>query len=78
MVVRKAETEHRFGGNDYLGFEHLTVVPFQRQMIETSMLSPRELEWVNAYHAECHRKLKPMLSGADLEWLDAACAPITA
>jgi hypothetical protein len=76
MVVREAETAHRFGGKRYLGFEHLTVVPFQRALVDVSLLSASEIAWVDAYHAECERKLAPMLEGSDLQWLRAACEPL--
>lgn len=76
MVVREARTEHAFGGKRYLGFEHLTVVPFQKALLELPLLSEGELLWLNAYHAECFDKLAPKLDGADLEWLTAACAPV--
>lgn len=78
MVVREVQTEHAFGGKRYLGFEHLTIVPFQRALIDLNILSKSEIAWVDAYHAECERKLAPMLDGADLQWLRAACAPLVA
>lgn len=78
MVVRKVATENAFGGKQYLGFEHLTLVPFQKALLELPLLSEAELRWLNEYHAECFRKLSPSLEGADLEWLTAACAPIEA
>ena len=40
------------------------------------MLDPEELIWLNCYHAHVLAKIGPTLSGADLEWLRNACAPI--
>lgn len=76
MAVRKASTEHAFGGKQYLGFEHLTVVPFQRELLDLALLSAAEVSWINRYHAECLSKLAPMLCGDDLAWLTRACMPI--
>jgi len=40
------------------------------------MLDADELGWLNCYHAHVLAKIGPNLSGADLEWLQAACAAI--
>ena len=37
---------------------------------------PEELAWLNAYHADVLAKIGPSLSGDDLAWLEAACAPL--
>jgi Xaa-Pro aminopeptidase len=39
-------------------------------------MSPKEIEWVNAYHAEVWDKVSPRLDGAALEWLRASTAPL--
>ena len=35
LVVKKATTPNSFGSKPYLGFEHLSMVPFQRRMVPT-------------------------------------------
>ncbi len=40
------------------------------------MLDPEELIWLNCYHAHVMARIGPKLSGADLDWLRDACAPI--
>lgn len=52
VKVVKAETKYRFGGKDYLTFEPITVVPLQRKMIDASMLTAKEIEWLNKYHSK--------------------------
>jgi Xaa-Pro aminopeptidase len=42
------------------------------------MLEPEELAWLNCYHAHVLAKLGPQLQGAELEWLQQACAAIEA
>jgi Xaa-Pro aminopeptidase len=59
-----------------LSFETLTFVPFDRRLILRGELSPGEKRWLDAYHAEVLEKLAPRVSGATLEWLKDACAPI--
>ena len=59
-----------------LGFETLTFAPIDRRLIEPSLLTGAELEWLNSYHADVVDKIGPRLEGEELEWLKQACAPI--
>ena len=61
---------------EMLGFETLTFAPIDRRLIDVEMLEPEELVWLNCYHAHVLARIGPKLSGADLAWLQAACAPI--
>jgi len=60
----------------YLGFETLTLVPIDRALVDIALLSAEERAWWNAYHARVAEVLTPQLAGADLAWLEAACAPL--
>jgi Xaa-Pro aminopeptidase len=64
------------GTREMLGFETLTLVPFDRRLIDPGLLTLDELAWLNAYHAEVRRKIEPRLKGTDPSWLRAATAPI--
>ncbi|KAF0115925.1 MAG: Xaa-Pro aminopeptidase [Rhodobacteraceae bacterium] len=59
-----------------MSFETLTFVPFDRRLILRAELSPGEVRWLDAYHAEVLEKLGNRVSGATLGWLKGACAPI--
>jgi Xaa-Pro aminopeptidase len=61
---------------EMLGFETLTFAPIDRRLVDAEMLDPEELVWLNCYHAHVLAKIGPTLSGADLDWLQRACAPI--
>jgi Xaa-Pro aminopeptidase len=61
---------------EMLGFDTLTFAPIERRLVDTSMLSAKELDWLNAYHAEVLDKIGPQLSSEDRVWLEAACAPL--
>ncbi|XP_059160080.1 xaa-Pro aminopeptidase 1-like [Physella acuta] len=52
MKVIKAVTKHKFGGKDFLTFEPITLVPIQRKMIDASILTAKETEWLNNYHSK--------------------------
>ncbi|WP_213982090.1 aminopeptidase P family protein [Sphingomonas sp. dw_22] len=59
-----------------LGFETLTFAPIERTLIKPSLLTSRELEWLNAYHAQVLAVVGPLLSGDERLWLVGKCAPI--
>jgi len=48
-------------GNDYLGFQTLTVVPYDRNLIQTSLLSREEIDYINLYHKRVYETLSPIL-----------------
>ncbi|ORX52863.1 Creatinase/aminopeptidase [Hesseltinella vesiculosa] len=78
LLVREAETPHNFGDRGYLGFEHVTLVPLGLNLIDIDLLSPGEISWINAYHAETREKLSPHLANdADaLAWLERETSPL--
>jgi Xaa-Pro aminopeptidase len=57
-------------------FETLTLAPIDRRLIDVPMLSPAEIEWLNAYHARVNREVRAHLDEADRQWLDAATAAV--
>ncbi|MFA5969974.1 MAG: aminopeptidase P family protein [Sphingomonas sp.] len=59
-----------------LGFETLTFCPIERSLIVAELLSPHERQWVDDYHARVLAMLAPQMSGDDLAWLKAKCAPL--
>jgi Xaa-Pro aminopeptidase len=61
---------------EMLGFETLTFAPIERRLIVKEMLSPQELAWLNAYHAQVVERIGPTLDGDDRAWLEEACAPL--
>lgn len=71
LIVKEVKTLHNFGGAKYFGFEHITMVPIQTKLIDTTLMSPAEIAWVNTYNKECHDTLAPLLSDDQhaLEWL---------
>jgi Xaa-Pro aminopeptidase len=64
------------GTREMMGFETLTLVPFDRRLIEVKLLSPQELAWLNFYHGEVRRSIEPHLRSADRPWLRHATAAI--
>jgi len=76
LVLVTAPEAIEQGTREMLGFETLTLVPFDRRLIDVAMLTRQELQWLNAYHATVRREIEPHLKGADRPWLRHATAPI--
>ncbi len=45
---------------EMLGFETLTHCPIDRRLVQADMLSRRELDWLNDYHAQVRLLLIPL------------------
>ena len=73
VVVREAEV-NEYGR--FLCLEPLTLVPYDRDAIDPALLSSRDVELLNDYHAKVYAALSPYLSGDELAWLREATAPI--
>ncbi|KAM4108364.1 hypothetical protein ACB094_03G039800 [Castanea mollissima] len=69
LYVKEADTPNRFGGVGYLGFEKLTFVPIQSKLIDLSLLSAVEVDWLNHYHSQVWEKVSPLLDGSARQWL---------
>lgn len=60
----------------FFGFETLTRVPLERNCIETSLLSPDERAWIDAYHQQVYTDLAPRLTPEECDWLKAKTRPL--
>ncbi|CAM1510300.1 Fc.00g006350.m01.CDS01 [Cosmosporella sp. VM-42] len=58
IIVKEVKTRHTFGDKPFLGFEHVTMVPYCRNLIKADMLTDTEKSWINGYHAEILEKTR--------------------
>ena len=74
-LVKKAdEFPQHPGGKGWLCFEELTLIPFDRTLIDKNMLSAEELNWLYDYHGRVFSEISPMLDNTeDSQWLTWAC-----
>lgn len=77
VVVTEAE-DIDGGERPMMGFEELTLAPIDRRLIEASMLSKPELDWLNAYHARVWQEISPLIDAETKAWLKDATKAITA
>ena len=74
-VVKKAEgyKEHP-AGKQWLCFETLTMIPFDRRLIDRKILSSDEVKWLDEYHRKVLLEISPLLENPkDVHWLKWAC-----
>ncbi|MBU6449866.1 MAG: M24 family metallopeptidase, partial [Rhodospirillales bacterium] len=74
LLVQKADFPA--AKKQFLKFETLTLAPFDRALIEPSLLPRESLDWLNDYHAHVRAALSPYLPVKALTWLNEATAPI--
>ena len=66
-------SEAEVQGSPFYGSESLTYIPFDKRLIELSLLSPQQLQWLQAYYQQILEKIAPTLPPAEAEWLKAVC-----
>lgn len=59
-----------------LGFETLTLVPFDLRLVNPELMSDAEISWLNSYHAGVRHAIMPFLSDQEISWLIAATRQI--
>ncbi len=57
-------------------FETISFVPIDRGLIKKSLLSNKEILWLNKYHTEVYKKINYYLSSAEKTWLKEATKEI--
>lgn len=63
-------------GKKMLGFEPITLTPFDLRLVDRDLLNETELAWLNNYHQKVLGTIGPLLEGKELEWLQNATRPI--
>ena len=74
LVVQ--EEEIAGGDREMLSFETITLAPFDRSMVEITLLDGDEIRWLDAYHGWVRATLSPILEPEVAAWLAEATAEI--
>jgi Xaa-Pro aminopeptidase len=74
IVVTQKEEETQWG--EFYSFEALTLVPIDKKPIVKTLMSEREISYLNSYHQNVYEKLSPFLSESESTWLKAATSPL--
>jgi Xaa-Pro aminopeptidase len=68
-LVVVTEVQNPGAERPMLGFEALTLVPFDCRLIDVSLLNRAELQWLNDYHQHVLETVGPLLGAAERDWL---------
>ena len=61
---------------EFYKFETITLCPIDLKLIEPSLLTEAEKNWLNSYHLRVRETLSPYLKGEELDWLISATRSI--
>lgn len=67
LILCRNDHETEYG--QFLKFETVSLCYIDKTLIDISLLDPKEIKWLNSYHAEVYEKLSPFLTAEENEWL---------
>ncbi|XP_078544565.1 xaa-Pro aminopeptidase 2-like [Lissotriton helveticus] len=80
-LVIEAQTQHMFGGKPYLTFEPISLVPYERKLIDTRLLSDQHVKYLDNYYQTIRKLIGPELLGQNLKeehrWMMKNTEPIS-
>ena len=62
--------------NGMITFKTITIAPFERLLIDQSLLTTNEINWVNRYHKRVRNILTPSMNSNERDWLINQTAPL--
>jgi Xaa-Pro aminopeptidase len=71
LVLCQEYRQSDFG--QFLCFETVTLFPIDTKLIDKTLLSETEINWLNTYHRHVYDKISPFLDEAERTWLQAKC-----
>ncbi|KAI6078397.1 Xaa-Pro aminopeptidase 2 [Aix galericulata] len=78
-LVVEAQTKHPTGEEPFLTFEVVSLVPYDRNLIDVSLLSQEQIKYLNAYYETIRARVGPELQRQQLEeeyrWLQRNTEP---
>eukprot|EP01127_Copromyxa_protea_P019892 TRINITY_DN6547_c0_g1_i1.p1 TRINITY_DN6547_c0_g1~~TRINITY_DN6547_c0_g1_i1.p1 ORF type:complete len:626 (-),score=124.84 TRINITY_DN6547_c0_g1_i1:44-1711(-) len=79
MIVTRVERKYNFLKTGFLGFETITFVPIDTNLLLPEALTVEEKNWLNKYHQDCREKIGPLIPEEDKEareWLQKRTEPL--
>jgi Xaa-Pro aminopeptidase len=74
VVVPDDDMPPHPSGKRWLQLETLTLIPFDKHLIDWTLLSEAEQAWLRRYHQRVWETIAPLLDEADRLWLQEACS----
>lgn len=69
-------TEDEESKGAFLRMETLTLCPYERELIDISLLTQEEIQWIDTYHQKVWESLKDLLDDKEQEWLKKRCVSL--
>jgi Xaa-Pro aminopeptidase len=73
VVVPDDDMPPHPSGKRWLQFDSLTLIPFDKRLIDWDQLSDTERAWLERYHQQVEETISPLLNETDRVWLQEAC-----
>lgn len=74
LILCEKRFKNEYG--EFLGFRPLTMVPYERDAIDFSLMTKDEIKMFNEYSEKVVRNVGPYLMSPEYEWLEKVCAPV--
>ena len=75
-VIPAKQTKATTTEDEWLTFETLTLCFYDTSLIELSLMTEDEIDWLNAYHVRVYKEISPLLSNEEKSYLAYKCAAI--
>lgn len=75
-VIPAEKTETATTEDEWLTFETLTLCFYDTSLIERSLMTDKEIAWLNAYHARVYKEIAPLLNADEAKYLARKCAAL--
>ena len=75
-VIPAKQTKATTTEDEWLAFETLTLCFYDTSLIEMSLMTEDEIDWINAYHVRVYKEISPLLSNEEKSYLAYKCAAI--
>lgn len=74
IIITVPAMETEFG--KFFKFKTVTLFPYDLRLIDTSIMTDDEIQWVNDYHQMVRSRLTPLLNEDEATWLENKTQPL--
>ena len=75
-VIPAKRTKATTTEDEWLAFETLTLCFYDTNLIERSLMTEDEIDWLNAYHVRVYKEVSPLLNAEERKFLARKCAAL--
>ena len=75
-VIPAKQTKETTTEDEWLAFETLTLCFYDTSLMEMSLMTEDEIDWLNAYHVRVYKEVSPLLNDEEKSYLAYKCAAI--